>query len=62
MLTSFELDRVAELIVKVNNLQNNFVFDPNIDKYLTEIEQIQSKCEHTEIADGVCVYCGKEIK
>ena len=61
MLTEFELNEAKELKEQIQMSQSFFILNPNVQKQIKRLEELQSKCTHI-YHNGVCVYCGKEMK
>lgn len=49
----------CEELDKLLSEMDAFTFNPRVAELEKEIEDLQSKCEHS-FHDGVCEYCGKE--
>ena len=49
----------CEELDKLLSGMDAFTFNPRVAELEKEIEDLQSKCEHS-FHDGVCEYCGKE--
>ena len=41
---------------------NTFVLDQKVQTYFKRIKSLQDHCPHKAGDNGICIYCGREVK
>lgn len=60
-MDKYELQSRARVLREaIESSQNIFVFDPNIEDYIKELNELEEICEH-EFLNGTCIWCGKKV-
>lgn len=61
MLTEFEINEAKQLKEQIELSRSFFILNPHIEQQMKRLEELYSRCNHV-YHNGVCVYCGKEVR